>query len=105
MLTMVYISMSTGVPLIACCLVGVKCVCFSEYNKVLTTLNSHWDRFFVRANFTRPAECEGDLDFHKDDILIVVNTLRHGSLGFWFAWLVDDQGRRMRCGSIPSKLR
>nr|KAG5709483.1 hypothetical protein BaRGS_023165 [Batillaria attramentaria] len=72
-----------------------------KYNKVQ---NIPGDRFFIRTNFTRAAEGEGELDFRKDDILVVESTV-HGTLGVWLAWLVDERGNRIRAGSIPSRLR
>ena len=63
------------------------------------------DRFFIRANFSRTPEGEGELDFHKDDILVVEDTVHHRTLGLWLAWLVDDHGNKIRCGSIPSRFR
>ncbi|KAK7112713.1 hypothetical protein V1264_012124 [Littorina saxatilis] len=74
----------------------------AKYNKVQ---NIPGDRFFIRTNFSRSAEGEGELDFHKDDILVVENTVHRGTLGLWLAWLVDAQGNKLRCGSIPSQLR
>lgn len=73
-----------------------------KYNKVQ---NIPGDRFFIRANFTRTAEGEGELDFHKDDILVVENTVHRGTLGLWLAWVVDEHGNKIRPGTIPSRLR
>ena len=78
------------------------CVFFSEYNRVQ---NIPGDHFFIRANFTRVGEGEGELDFHKDDILVVENTVHRGTIGLWLAWLVDEHGNKIRCGSIPSRLK
>ncbi|KAK7500983.1 hypothetical protein BaRGS_00007863 [Batillaria attramentaria] len=80
-----------------------------ELNKPCSTMrltlhNNLPNRFFIRTNFTRAAEGEGELDFRKDDILVVESTV-HGTLGVWLAWLVDERGNRIRAGSIPSRLR
>jgi hypothetical protein len=63
------------------------------------------DHFFIRANFTRSAEVDGELDFRKDNIMVVENTMHRGAFGLWLAWVVDDHGNKIRCGSIPSRLR
>ena len=35
------------------------------------------------------------------------STIHEGKLGHWFAWLVDDEGKKysQKCGTIPSKER
>ncbi|XP_071442600.1 disks large homolog 5 isoform X2 [Hetaerina americana] len=45
------------------------------------------------------------LNFRKDDVLYVDNTMFNGVPGHWRAWLVDEDGRRTQCGVIPSKYK
>ena len=59
----------------------------------------------MRAMFDRDQEQDGELSFKKDDILYVDNTMCNGKRGTWRAWLVDDEGSKLRCGTIPSKSR
>ena len=61
------------------------------------------DHFFIRANFSRTAEQEGELSFTKDDILLIKDTLYRGQQGLWLAWVIDDNGAELRYGTIPSK--
>ena len=74
---------------------------FTEYNKIQTQPG---DSFYIKCNFDRTAESEGELTFRRDDILLVENTLHQGSMGLWYAWLVDDEGKKIRGGTIPSKI-
>lgn len=55
--------------------------------------------------YDREVEAEGELRFHKDDILLIDNTRYNNMLGVWRAWLVDEEGNKLRCGTIPSKTR
>lgn len=61
------------------------------------------DSFYVRCHFDRPAENEGELSLHKDDILLVENTMYEGTPGTWYAWLLDDDCHKLKAGTIPSK--
>ncbi len=63
------------------------------------------DSLYMRAMFDRDQEQDGELSFRKDDILFVDNTMYQGKRGTWRAWLVDDEGSKLRCGTIPSKAR
>ncbi|XP_059176195.1 disks large homolog 5-like isoform X2 [Physella acuta] len=63
------------------------------------------DSFYIRANFERTSEREEELSFHKDDILYVENSLYKQQLGTWYAWLVNDQGNKVKAGIIPSRIR
>ena len=74
----------------------------SEYNKIL---NVPGDSFYIRANFDRLADVETELSFQKEDILLVENTLYQGNIGLWFAWLVDYEAKKVREGTIPSRIR
>ncbi|XP_076459748.1 disks large homolog 5-like [Babylonia areolata] len=76
--------------------------CLSKYNKVQ---NIPGDHFFIRTNFSRAVEGEGELDFEKDAVLMVESTMHRGALGVWLAWLLDPHGNKLRCGTIPSRLR
>ena len=73
-----------------------------EYNKIL---EQPGDSLYMRAMFDRDQEQDGELSFKKDDILYVDNTMYNGKRGTWRAWLVDDEGSKLRCGTIPSKSR
>jgi len=74
----------------------------AKYDK----LNSMpWDDIYVRALIDRTAEGDGELDLRKGDVLWVDSTLYQGRIGFWWAWLVDDDGNKVRGGIIPSKSR
>lgn len=81
----------------ACILLG--------YNEVKDM--SGGDSFYIRAMFDRTGDL-GDpnqLQFHKDDILYVDNTMFNGIPGHWRAWIIDDDGLRQQCGIIPSKFK
>ena len=73
-----------------------------EYNKIL---DQPGDSLYMRAMFDRDQEQDGELSFKKTDILYVDNTMFNGKRGTWRAWLVDDEGSKLRCGTIPSKSR
>ncbi|XP_022665423.1 disks large homolog 5-like isoform X5 [Varroa destructor] len=62
------------------------------------------DAFYVRALFDRPAT-DGSLPIKKDDVFFVDNTMYKGVNGLWRAWLVDQEGRKSRCGFIPSRYK
>jgi hypothetical protein len=55
--------------------------------------------------FDKLAEVEGELSFRKDDILYVENTVFNGEIGLWKACVVDVAGNKLRCGTVPSKVR
>lgn len=62
------------------------------------------DSFYIRAMFDR-MNINGSLAFQKDDILYVDNTMYNGVPGLWQAWLVDEEGEKIKCGFIPSKYK
>lgn len=62
------------------------------------------DSFYIRAMFDRMS-INGSLAFQKDDILYVDNTMYNGVPGLWQAWLVDEEGEKIKCGFIPSKYK
>lgn len=74
----------------------------TEYTKILTM---PCDNFYIRANFDRLSDMDEELSFHRDDILFVDNSLYKNQLGTWFAWLVNDQGTKLKGGIIPSRIR
>ncbi len=80
----------------------VMMLVFSEYNKVM---GEPGDSIYVRVMFDRESQTEGELSVKKEDILYIDNTLHNGVLGVWQAWLVDDEGNKLTCGTIPSKSR
>ena len=63
------------------------------------------DSFYVRAMFDHAAEKDGELGFHKDDILHIEDSMYSGLLGSWYAWVVNDDGQKIKGGTIPSKER
>ena len=75
---------------------------FAEYSKAQELSG---DGFYIRMCYDREVEAEGELRFHKDDILLIDNTRYNNMLGLWRAWLVDEEGNKLRCGTIPSKAR
>ncbi|KAM7304070.1 disks large homolog 5 [Ixodes scapularis] len=62
------------------------------------------DSFYVRAQFDR-ASIDGSLAFRKEDILYVDNTMYKGVPGQWRAWILDQDGQKLKCGFIPSKYK
>lgn len=72
-----------------------------EYNKICPGMG---DFFYIRTHFDRTAENEGELSFKKDDILLI-ETTRFKKVGVWFGWLVDDEGKKIKGGALPSKFR
>lgn len=62
------------------------------------------DSFYVRAQFDR-ASIDGSLSFRKEDILYVDNTMYKGVPGQWRAWVLDQDGQKLKCGFIPSKYK
>ncbi|CAI6367682.1 unnamed protein product [Macrosiphum euphorbiae] len=69
------------------------------------------DSFFIRALFDRTIELSdagsnsSQLQFRKDDVLYVDNTMYNGVPGNWRAWLVDHNGYKQQVGIIPSKYK
>jgi len=69
------------------------------------------DGFYIRSQFDRPVTKETDnqqvnhLSFRRHDILYVDNTMFNGVPGQWRAWLIDEQGKRTKCGLIPSRYK
>ncbi|XP_074856140.1 disks large homolog 5 isoform X2 [Carettochelys insculpta] len=61
------------------------------------------DGFYIRALYDRLAEVEQDLNFKKDDILYVDDTLPQGNFGCWMAWQLDENAQKLERGQIPSK--
>jgi len=69
------------------------------------------DSFFIRVLFDRTIDLvdlpnnTSQLQFHKDDVLYVDNTMFNGVPGNWRAWFVDHNGYKQQCGIIPSKYK
>ncbi|XP_050531919.1 disks large homolog 5 [Daktulosphaira vitifoliae] len=69
------------------------------------------DSFFIKALFDRTAELgessinSSQLQFHKDDVLYIDNTMYNGVPGNWRAWLIDHNGYKQQVGIIPSKYK
>ena len=74
----------------------------SEYNQIQDQAG---DSLYLRALVDREATSEEELSFRKDAILYIDDTLYNGMLGVWRAWLLDDEGKKVRCGTMPSKAR
>lgn len=56
--------------------------------------------------FDRNSELnESELQFAKDDVLYVDNTMFRGVSGLWRAWKLDEYGHRLVCGIIPSQIK
>lgn len=70
--------------------------------------------FFLRSLFDHhPTDGElSDLSFSKSDILFVKDVCRGGLVterdengnSYWFAWLLNHQGKKLKYGRIPTKL-
>uniref|UniRef100_A0A4W4GBE6 Discs, large homolog 5b (Drosophila), tandem duplicate 1 n=1 Tax=Electrophorus electricus TaxID=8005 RepID=A0A4W4GBE6_ELEEL len=65
--------------------------------------NTPGDGFYVRALYDRMGESEQELNFKKDDILYVDDTLPNGNFGYWLAWQLDENGQKLCRGQVPSK--
>ncbi|XP_046989879.1 disks large homolog 5 [Schistocerca americana] len=65
------------------------------------------DSFYIRAMFDRMGDMgdQHQLQFHKDDVLYVDNTMFNGVPGHWRAWFVGEDGHMQQCGIIPSKYK
>ncbi|XP_043192461.1 disks large homolog 5-like [Amphibalanus amphitrite] len=77
-----------------------------RYQRYLQVRDQPGDSFYVRAQFDYQPEAGNgtELKFHRDNILLVVNTMFNGQPGLWQAWLLDtSNGRKLHCGIIPSK--
>lgn len=63
------------------------------------------DSFYIRALFDRLGDAgdSTDLRFRKEDILYVDNTMFNNVPGQWRAWVVDEDGQKRQCGTVPSK--
>lgn len=78
---------------------------FLGYNEIK---DKPGDSLYVRCGFDRNGSENNDslqLDFNKDDVLYVDNTMFNGVPGHWRAWKLDSEGHRQQCGIIPSKYR
>lgn len=75
----------------------------SVYNKVQNKKNS--DSVYVRAMIDHISEKDGELSFRKDDLLHIEDTMYNGQPGVWYAWIISDEGKKIKGGSVPSKDR
>ncbi|XP_052768658.1 disks large homolog 5-like isoform X2 [Mya arenaria] len=75
----------------------------SLYNKVRSKKSC--DSVYVRAMMEHTAEREGELSFRRDDLLYIEDTMYNGEQGVWYAWLINDEGQKIKGGTIPSKDR
>ena len=41
----------------------------------------------------------------QNDVLFVDNTMHGGVPGVWRAWLLDEHGNKLQCGTVPSANR
>lgn len=76
---------------------------FSVYNKVRN--KKVIDSIYVRAMMDHSAEKDGDLSFRKDDLLHIEDTMYKGQKGVWYAWIISDDGQKVKGGTVPSKDR
>ncbi|GBN69421.1 Disks large 5, partial [Araneus ventricosus] len=82
----------------------VKILALHNYERYQEIQDQPGDSFYIRAMFDRMS-INGSLAFQKDDILYVDNTMYNGVPGLWQAWLVDEEGEKIKCGFIPSKYK
>uniref|UniRef100_A0A2R5L5D5 Putative membrane-associated guanylate kinase maguk n=1 Tax=Ornithodoros turicata TaxID=34597 RepID=A0A2R5L5D5_9ACAR len=83
---------------------NVKILAQYDPNRYTEIQDQPGDSFYVRSLFDR-ASIDGSLAFHKDDILHIDNTMYKGVPGQWRAWLLDQDGQKVRCGFVPSKYK
>lgn len=78
--------------------------CPEKYNVVK---DHPGDSYYVRAMFDRVPDSNQPflLQFKKDDILFVENTMYNGVPGHWSAWLLGEDGEKLSWGIIPSKYK
>jgi len=77
--------------------------CYSVYNKVRNKKNG--DSIYVRAMMDHAAEKDGELGFRKDDLLHIEDTMYNAQQGVWYAWIITDEGKKLKGGTVPSKDR
>nr|XP_042896904.1 disks large homolog 5 isoform X2 [Parasteatoda tepidariorum] len=82
----------------------VKILALHNYERYQEIQDQPGDSFYIRSTFDR-LSINGSLAFQKDDILYVDNTMYNGVPGLWQAWLVDEEGEKIKCGFIPSKYK
>ncbi|XP_044760440.1 disks large homolog 5 isoform X2 [Coccinella septempunctata] len=66
------------------------------------------DSLYVRCGFDRAGDEHTEppqLQFNRDDVLYVDNTMFNGVPGQWRAWRLDADGHRQHCGVVPSKYK
>ncbi|GIY48544.1 disks large homolog 5 [Caerostris darwini] len=82
----------------------VKILALHNYERYQEIQDQPGDSFYIRAMFDRMS-INGSLAFQKDDILYVDNTMYNNVPGLWQAWLVDEEGEKIKCGFIPSRYK
>uniref|UniRef100_H3D6K2 Discs, large homolog 5b (Drosophila), tandem duplicate 1 n=1 Tax=Tetraodon nigroviridis TaxID=99883 RepID=H3D6K2_TETNG len=86
---------------------GMERVCENSFRGagvgMLPTAEPRLSVSHIRALYERVAEVEQELSFNKDDILYVEDTLPNGNFGYWMAWQLDENARKLGKGQIPSK--
>lgn len=71
----------------------------------LRTETQAGDAFYVQALYSRVATGDSELSFERGDILFIENTVHSGRMGTWWAYLVNENGDKLKCGTIPSKTK
>ncbi|KAK7078591.1 Disks large 5, partial [Halocaridina rubra] len=76
-----------------------------DYQRYEEIQDKPGDSFYIRALFDRLGDAgdSTDLRFRKEDILYVDNTMFNNVPGLWRAWVVDEDGHKRQCGTVPSK--
>ncbi|XP_037785436.1 disks large homolog 5-like isoform X4 [Penaeus monodon] len=84
---------------------NVKMLVQYNYQRYEEIQDKPGDSFYIRALFDRLGDAgdSTDLRFRKEDILYVDNTMFNNVPGQWRAWVVDEDGQKRQCGTVPSK--
>ncbi|XP_069186254.1 disks large homolog 5 isoform X4 [Procambarus clarkii] len=84
---------------------NVKMLVQYNYQRYEEIQDQPGDSFYIRALFDRLGDVgdSTDLRFRKKDILYVDNTMFNNVPGLWRAWVVDEDGHKRQCGTVPSK--
>lgn len=80
-----------------------KCILSICASVFLRTESQSGDGFYVRTLYNRQATSNNELSFKRGDILFIENTVLNGRIGTWWAYLVNENGDKLKCGTIPSK--
>lgn len=63
------------------------------------------DCLYFKVNFDKIVVDEGEMPLHRNDILLVDNTMGNENINYWTALKLDSYGNRMQRGIIPSIAR